>query len=243
MSGLPTASPAPPPPNSAEARTPTGELKPVAPTITPTTSAEGQSKVASDAEVPKEDVSVLNKEPEVPKGAPEKYEDWKLPDGSSKDLPELKVAEEMFKKANLTQSQGQELLDAYFKNTQAAIDKLYTDFRNVRNQWVQQTKDWAGSNFETYRADISKALSVVTEGNEQLNSDFRRAMDITGAGDNPAFVRVFHALAKYVNEGKAVQGAGPSPLGQVRPGNSGRPTPAQSMYPNLPSAANPPQGG
>jgi len=61
-------------------------------------------------------------------------------------------------------------------------------------------------------------------------------MDSTGAGDNPAFIKAFYKLAQRVTEGSYVQGRGPAEV--TAPGGR-RPSPAQAMYPNLPSSAVP----
>jgi hypothetical protein len=39
-------------------------------------------------------------------------------------------------------------------------------------------------------------------------------MNLTGAGDHPAFVKAFNKLAAFVTEGSHVTGKGPSDLGQ-----------------------------
>jgi hypothetical protein len=55
-------------------------------------------------------------------------------------------------------------------------------------------------------------------------------MDLTGAGDNPAFIKVFTKMAARMSEGK--------PVDAGKPPGGAKPTPAQSMYPKLPSSAN-----
>jgi hypothetical protein len=62
-------------------------------------------------------------------------------------------------------------------------------------------------------------------------------MDMTGAGDNPAFILTFYRLAQRQTEGSHVAGRGPSPGGQQRPGSADIRSPAQDLWPNLPSAS------
>ena len=57
-------------------------------------------------------------------------------------------------------------------------------------------------------------------------------MNVTGAGNHPAFVRAFWKLAQQVTEGGHVAGRGPSPEGQKAPGEMPR-TAASTLYPNL----------
>jgi hypothetical protein len=57
-------------------------------------------------------------------------------------------------------------------------------------------------------------------------------MDITGAGNNPAFIRAFFKLAQQVTEGRHVAGRGPSTAGQSNPSAAPR-TAGEALYPNL----------
>jgi len=45
------------------------------------------------------------------------------------------------------------------------------------------------------------------------------AMDLTGAGDNPAFIKIFHKLAERLGEGSPVAGSTAKP----KPGSAARP--------------------
>jgi hypothetical protein len=66
----------------------------------------------------------------------------------------------------------------------------------------------------------------------QLSQDFRSAMDLTGAGDHPAFIRVMYKLSQMLTEGAHVRAANPAPVNAPRRQISA----AQAMYPNLPSS-------
>jgi len=62
-------------------------------------------------------------------------------------------------------------------------------------------------------------------------------MNTTGVGDHPAFVRALNKFGQLFGEGKFVNGGGPSPHGQKAPGAPDKPSPAQALFPKLPSAA------
>ena len=85
---------------------------------------------------------------------------------------------------------------------------------------------------EAVKVGIAKTLAAL--GDPALTADFKAAMDLTGAGDNPAFIKAMWKLSAFVTEGKHVQGQNPSVHGQQAPGTSARPTPAAALYPNLP---------
>ena len=84
---------------------------------------------------------------------------------------------------------------------------------------------------EAVKLGIGKVLGALNDPG--LAADFKQAMDITGAGDNPAFIKAMWKIAGFVTEGKHVGGNNPSPHGQTPPG-APRPDAASALYPNLP---------
>ena len=68
----------------------------------------------------------------------------------------------------------------------------------------------------------------------QVRLEFSGAMDLTGAGDHPAFVKALWKLSAYITEGSHVAGSGPSAHGQTAPGAATRPSAAKALYPNNP---------
>ena len=67
---------------------------------------------------------------------------------------------------------------------------------------------------------------------DPLAAEFRKAMDVTGAGNNPAFIRAFYKLAQKVTEGHIVTNGKPSPLGQTAPDAAPK-SASGTFYPNL----------
>jgi hypothetical protein len=180
----------------------------------------------------------LNQEaPKAPAGAPDKYEAWTVPEGFSIDEPTSAEAGTLFKEMGLSQAQGQKLVDFYSKHSKATSDHLSDLVRQQNETWQNEAKnhpdlrgklDPGGPVLTT----ISRALDGL--GNAQLKAEFQQAMDFTGAGNHPAFIRAFYAMAQKLTEGTHVAGNGPSPLGQQAPGSARPPTVARAMYPNLP---------
>jgi len=222
-------------------RTGTGEIttEPATPATTPT--AETPPK---PAEPPKADgeKSLLNADgkPPAPTGAPEKYGEYKVAEGFVLD-PEIKIeADKLFKSMNLSQDQAQELVNFHVAKTKEAFDAPFNAFQEQRKEW----REAAESNPEL-RGKLSPGGEVLTTiaraldglGDPKLASDFREAMDHTGAGDNPAFILTFYRMAQRLTEGSHVTGRGPAVSGQQRPGQAARSV-AQELWPNLPSTAN-----
>lgn len=221
------------------------------PTVNPPVESTPSEKPVTEQK-PNESVSLLNEEPtekpttetkteeplkdgekkDPPPGAPEKYDAFTLPEGL--ELSDEVVAEvsTIFKELNLNQTQAQRLVDFHSKTLQATVEAAA---KAPLDAWMDQKKAWkdeikadpeiGGKLVETRRA-FGAALDSL--GNPALVAEFRKAMDLTGAGDNPSFIKVFVKMAERMTEGK--------PVDQGKPAGGAKPTPAQAMYPNLPSA-------
>lgn len=170
-------------------------------------------------------------------GAPEKYEDFKLPEGIELKGEQLEQATKLFKDLGLTQAGAQSLVDYHTTQMKAAATAGTETMNTMRSDWQAAVKadPEIGSKLPAVKAEVSRALDSLN--NPALVTEFKAAMDLTGVGDNPAFIKAFYRMAQMVNEGRPVTGKGPSPLGQTSSGKQAVPTPAQALYPNLPSAA------
>jgi hypothetical protein len=174
----------------------------------------------------------LNKGEKTATGAPEKYEEFKVPEGFKLDEAVGKDAGELFKSLNLDQAGAQKLVDFYIAKTQEAAEAPYKAYSEMRAEWQAAVKadPEIGGKLDVVKQTVSRALDGL--GDAKLAQEFREAMDLTGAGDNPAFVKAFFKLAQKVTEGQHVSGKGPSTFGQQRPGQPA--SAAHALYPNLP---------
>lgn len=175
------------------------------------------------------EASLVNAEvkPEAkPEGAPEKYEAFKIPDGYEANEPVLTEATGVFKDLGLSQGQAQKLVDFYSKISANAANegvKLWQDTQTAWRDEVKNAPDIGGAKLGQVMATINKAINTI--GDAKVISEFREAMNITGAGNNPNFIRAFYALAQKLTEGGPVSG---------RPESQKAPTSAAAaMYPNL----------
>lgn len=226
-------------PNEAEARTPTGEIKDQTPTQPETTVQETKvpdSKPEEKSTTPppsEEKPSLLNEKGAKADGAPDKY-DFKLPEGFEMPEETSKEVNTMFKELNLTNDAGQKLLDYYAKKSQEASEAPFKLWQDTQEKWIKEVKNdpEIGSKMDEVKTTVSKAIDGL--GDAKLATAFREAMDYTGAGNNPAFIKAFYKLAQKLTEGGHVSGNAPSKFGQVAPGTSEKPTAAKAIYPNLP---------
>lgn len=200
-----------------------------------TTTKDSPSKTSSDG-----DGSTLltegTKKPDEVAKAPDKYSDFKPPahwneQGWELDKDLIANAVPLFKDLNLSQDQAQRLIDFYTKVSEDEYTKSSTTVREQTEKWVSEVKadPEIGGKLDQVKATVSKAIDGL--GDPKLASDFREAMDFTGAGNNPAFIRAFYKLAQKVTEGTIVSGGRPSP---VRAPADGPRSAAKALYPNLP---------
>lgn len=180
-----------------------------------------------------DDKSLLNDKKDESKGAPEKYEAFKLPEGVSLDEKVATEAQELFKGMNLDQTQAQSLIDFHLAKTKEAAEAPYKLYTETRQAWRDEIKadPEIGNKLDSVKQTVSKALDSL--GDAKLANEFRAAMDLTGAGDHPAFIKAFYKLAQKMTEGTQVTAGSPTKEGQTRPGSAPQ-SPARALYPNLP---------
>jgi len=177
--------------------------------------------------------------PKPPEGAPEAYADWKLPDGYALDTGVSESGTKLFKELNLTQDQAQKLVDFYSEHAIKSSKETLDAWQATRKEWREGIANdpalgkLTGSN-GNFGPDSALVVTVnrALDGlqNPKLVSDFKDAMELTGAGDNPAFVKVLYALASKVTEGTTYARGEPSKTANARP------TAGAALYPNLPAA-------
>jgi len=158
-----------------------------------------------------------------------------VPDGFTLDEDLAKEIGPKFKGMNLNQTQAQELVDFYVTHTKEAANAPFELWRQTQENWVKEVRadPVLGPRIPQVTQSISRMIDTVAGANTKIAADFRQAMDFTGAGNHPGFIRMFYEISKLITEGTHVAGRGPSPAGQRPPGQM--PSAAQAMYPNLPS--------
>lgn len=231
--------------NAPEARTPTGEIKDISnPNPTPEPQPEPKPIPDPTSTTKLKERETLLTEGEAkpePKAAPEKYEDFKLPEGVELKGDQLTAAHALFKDLGLPQAEAQKLVDFHTAQIKAAVEGPAKALSDMRADWQSKTHadpDIAKvtvngkTGLDAVKINIAKLYSAV--GNEGLVNQFKEVMNLTGVGDHPAFINVLNKLASFVTEGKHVAGGNPSPHGQSPGGAAAKPSAAQALYPNLP---------
>jgi uncharacterized protein (DUF4415 family) len=137
--------------------------------------------------------------PEAPVGAPEKYEAFKTPEGIQIDQAVLERFSPLAKELGLTQEAAQKLIDFQSeyalhaqKTEQAAWDQMQTDWVNA----AKTDKEIGGPAFNENVGYASKAIKQFG------TAELKAAMDATGVGNHPEFIRVFAKIGKAMSEDK-----------------------------------------
>lgn len=231
-------------PNSSEARTPTGELKPKAeitqkdPSLNPDPNVPDPklAQQPTDKPDPALDPNAPKPEPKAEdKPATEYTEaDFKFPDGVNVNKERFTAALGEFKKLGLNKDQAQALIDMDAKAQSDGSSAAVKAYENLRKSWQDEAKTQFGTKLET---EVRPRASRLIDGlGPELAGKFREAMNDTGVGDHPAFIAAIDKFAQSLGEGKLVAGSGPGPGGQANPNKPEAKTLAQKMYPHLPSA-------
>lgn len=207
-------------PNDPAARTPQGELI-------------DQGAKPNDSAAPAgTDPANSAKGPD--NAVPDSYTFQPTADGQPLDAESVAEITPVFKELGLSQDQADKLIGFHNKQMEKLQTKLSSEVMTMREGWRNELKadKEIGGKLEQVAAEIGKAKAVL---GPELSASLNEAMDLTGAGDHPAFIKAFYKFAQLVNEGKPVSPGNPSPFGQKAPGAAARPSAAQSLYPNLPS--------
>lgn len=173
-----------------------------------------------------------------PSPTPEKYE-FKAPDGWDGKGWELDPAiidraTPMFKELGLTQDQAQKLVNFYATESAQDHERTLGLVAKQSETWMNEAKadkDIGHKLDSDVKVTMGRALDAI--GDPALVKSFKETMDLTGVGNNIAFIKTFYKLAQRYTEGQHVSGGGPSKLGQSAP-NSGPRSAASALYPNHP---------
>jgi hypothetical protein len=137
-------------------------------------------------------------------GAPEKYEAFKLPEGVEAPQTYVDKFTAFAKKYNLSQTGAQEAVDMYLeieKDAAGSIDKVWKETHARWRSEVENDKEIGGNNMKQTMEYIS-----VVKASRLMTPELQQAIELTGVGNNPAFVKFFRNLGKTMSEDKLVSG-------------------------------------
>lgn len=175
-------------------------------------------KDESDKETDEDAESDKSKESE---GAPDKYEDFTLPEGYEPDVDTLDSFKDFAKSKNLSQDEAQQLIDLQTKNLEDNFTKLQDEWKNIQKEWREDSekdKEFGGTAFNENLGLAKKALD------EFGNKELAEALEVTGMGNHPELIRFL------VNVGKKMAEDGVLRSGADQRGDK---TPAEILFPGM----------
>lgn len=147
-----------------------------------------ETKESSD-----KDKNLLGDKPtlEIRKEAPEKYGDFKIPEGMELDTALLEKYDPAFKGLKLSQEEAQGLIDLYVEQKQAEV----VQFNEMTEGWKQETIKELGADYQEKLAITAKVIDKF--GGDRVDK-VREILKDTGLGNHPEIVNLF------INVGKAI---------------------------------------
>lgn len=161
---------------------------------------KGEQGQQQQAETAKTEDGKQQQETQPPVGAPEKYEDFKAPEGLTFDKDVIGKFSDVAKELNLPQDKAQLLLD---KMGPVLASRQVEQLKVARTEWVGQAKadkEFGGDKLPENLALAKKALD--TFGTPEL----RTLLDDSGLGDHPEVIRMFFRAGKAISEDGFVAG-------------------------------------
>lgn len=137
--------------------------------------------------------------PQEVDGAPEQYGDFNIPEGVTVQEQLLSDFKTAAKEMNLSQENAQKLVDmqtGLMREQEEARTKAWDD---LQDGWVESSKndqEFGGEKFEENMGVAKQALEAFgTDG-------LKEALETSGMGNHPEFLRFFYRVGQQVSEGK-----------------------------------------
>lgn len=153
------------------------------------------------------------KKPEETKEKPAfKAEDYKfkLPEGVDAESPLISAFASVAAEEGISPEAAQKVADKVAPLIAEAERKPYEAWKNLQETWqaeVQNDPDIGGAKLESTVAGIAKVIDRF--GGPDGGTSVRLALETTGAGNNPALIRLLANISKAVNESAPVKASGP----------------------------------
>jgi hypothetical protein len=177
---------------------------------TPTPAPSGAEAPVPTTPVPAAESSLLGSE----SPARPTYRDFKLPEGATVDDDSLKSASTLFADSGLSQEQAQKFIDLAVSREKAQAESGLRAFVDLQNKWVSEIKADPDIGGERLQATIASATRAI---DRLAIPGLREALDLTGAGNNPAIVKAFARIGQLIAEDRFRPGNGAPPVAPRSP--------------------------
>lgn len=156
-----------------------------------------------------------------PEGAPEKYADFKVPDGVEMDKGALEAFLPVAKEIGLSQEAAQKLIDFQAGMISKAKEGQVSAWAETHKGWrVAADKEFFGASKKESEAAIAAARDTFGD------AEFAQIMEDTRVGDHPALLRFMVKVGKAVSEGTKLNTGGSRAAGEGK-------SVAETLFPSM----------
>lgn len=138
--------------------------------------------------------------------APEKYADFKLPEGVQLDKAMVDKALPLFKELNLSQENAQKLVTFQAESVKAEIAARQASSETLIKGWREESMKSLGPNAKQELAFAGKTLDAF--GSPEL----RQELTQSGFGENPRLVSMLVKIGKMMSEARTFEGTRTPPM-------------------------------
>ena len=185
------------------------------------TTEQTQETTEETQETKTEETQETKTEETTVEGAPEKYEDFTLPEGVAVNEELMGEFTTLAKELNLPQEGAQKFIDLVPKYAEAIQAETAKAWNDAREKWVADLRSDANFGGDNFDKTIERAQRVLRSyGSETLT----KFLGESGYGDNSDLIRMLAKIDIALGEDHFVEGR-PS-------GDKGTLDPASVLYPN-----------
>lgn len=180
---------------------------------------------------PTDGTKVVAKEGDAPVIAPvvpEKYADFKLPEGVTLEPAQLTELQTVAKDLGLSQEAAQKFVDRTLSDRKAVETSMVTKQQAAVKQAALDWKTQTEADPEVGGTAIKENLATAIKARDQFATpELTKMLNDSGLGNHPEVVRFFFKVGKAMSEDKFTKGAAP---GGVVNSDAAR---AARMYPSM----------
>ena len=167
--------------------------------------------------------------------APSEYAEFTKPEGAEFDETAMSEFKSFAKEQDLTQEQAQRILEFGNAKIKAMTEAPYKLWAKTQADWQAEVKADAEIGGTKFEQSIKDAAGVFVPGesnpfvkNAEEAKALREALNMTGAGNNPAMVKLFVKMGKLLAEPGGLTG---------NPRKGGTEQILDTMYPTMSEGA------
>lgn len=184
---------------ATEAATTTTTLTPgatTAATETATTEAKTPEQIQQEA-----DAKAKTEADAKLTGAPEAYEDFKLPDGMEMDADVLGEFKNLAKELNIPQAKAQQLIDFQTQLASKQAEQYQAAVTKQAQDWAASIKSDPEVGGENYDKSVASAIKVIQSFGDPALTEL---LNTSGLGNHPALFKFCHRISAAISEDKFV---------------------------------------